>query len=134
MPTEAFKEIDFTLPKKDRLKVARQIGAVCGNAWYKQEGDKPLLDNRYHPDEIEGWSSRAKEAWRQGALGACLDRKAGEARKKPASPAAKTILIGYQRVSTDNQHLHLQRDALLKAGVDPERIYEDKLSGAKINR
>ncbi len=134
MATEAFKEIDFTLPKKDRLKVARQIGTVCGNTWYEQEGDSPLLDNRYHPNEIEDWSSRAKEAWRQGALGAWLDRKDEAAKKKPASPAAKTILIGYQRVSTDDQHLHLQRDALIKVGVDPDRIYEDKLSGAKTNR
>ena len=43
-------------------------------------------------------------------------------------------LIGYQQVSTDDQHLHLQHDAPIRAGVDPERIYEDKLSGAKANR
>ncbi len=134
MAIEAFKEIDFTLPKKDRLKIARQIGTACGNAWYEHEGDRPLLDNRYYPDEIDGWSSRAKEAWRQGALGAWLDRKDGATKKKPASPASKTILIGYQRVSTDDQHLHLQRDALLTTGVNPDRIYEDKLSGAKTNR
>ncbi|HEB93133.1 MAG TPA: recombinase family protein [Gammaproteobacteria bacterium] len=44
------------------------------------------------------------------------------------------VLIGYQRVSTDDQHLHLQRDALIRAGVDPERIYEDMMSGARADR
>jgi DNA invertase Pin-like site-specific DNA recombinase len=147
MATPAFKGIDFTLPRKDRLKAAFAIGEACGNAWYKQEGEKTLLNNeRHYPEEIDDWSSRAKEAWRQGALEARLNRLAEAearakknmpaARRKPAShpPKPKTILIGYQRVSTDDQHLHLQRDALLKAGVDPERIYEDKLSGTKTNR
>ncbi len=146
MGTKAFKDIDFTLPKKDRLKVAAHIGVMCGTAWYEREGDRSFLDGRFYPDEIEGWSSRAKDAWRQAALGTWLDRKdeaasrakvdASDVRKKPTSPPSrpKTILIGYQRVSTDDQHLHLQRDALIKVGVDPDRIYEDKLSGAKTNR
>ena len=43
-------------------------------------------------------------------------------------------LMGYQRVSTDDQNLALQQDALVKAGVEPSRIYEDKLSGAKAER
>lgn len=40
--------------------------------------------------------------------------------------------IGYARVSTDDQNLDLQRDALLKAGC--ERIYEEKESGGKVER
>ncbi len=134
MATNAFKGIGFTLPQKSRLKVAADIGVECGNAWYEREGNRAFLDSRYYPDEIEGWSSRAKDAWRQAALGTWLDRKDDVAKKELASPASKIILIGYQRVSTDDQHLHLQRDALVKAGVDPSRIYEDKLSGAKTNR
>jgi len=41
------------------------------------------------------------------------------------------MLIGYARVSkTDgSQVLDLQRDALLKAGVTPEQIYQDQASG-----
>ena len=42
------------------------------------------------------------------------------------------MLIGYARVSTTDQNLSLQKDALEKAGC--ERIYEDELSGTKDNR
>jgi|SRR5918992_3705008 DNA invertase Pin-like site-specific DNA recombinase len=40
--------------------------------------------------------------------------------------------IGYARVSTDDQNLDLQRDALRKSGC--KRIYEDRISGAKAAR
>ena len=42
------------------------------------------------------------------------------------------MLIGYARVSTTDQNLTLQKDALEKAGC--ERIYKDELSGTKDNR
>ena len=42
------------------------------------------------------------------------------------------MLIGYARVSTDDQNLGLQRTALGEAGC--ARIYEEKVSGAGRNR
>ena len=40
--------------------------------------------------------------------------------------------IGYARVSSDDQSLDLQRDALRQAGC--ERLYEEKESGGKVDR
>ncbi len=42
------------------------------------------------------------------------------------------MLIGYARVSTDDQNLDLQRDALEQAGC--EKIYTDQQSGASTER
>lgn len=44
------------------------------------------------------------------------------------------MLIGYARVSTHDQNLDLQLDALIKAGCDTEHIYKDTISGAKTER
>src|SRR3954449_2636160 len=41
-------------------------------------------------------------------------------------------IIGYARVSTDDQNLDLQRDALTRAGCT--RLYEDRIRGARAVR
>ena len=45
-----------------------------------------------------------------------------------ATPATGQLL-GYARVSTGHQSLDAQTDALTAAGVDPARVYSDKLTG-----
>jgi DNA invertase Pin-like site-specific DNA recombinase len=44
------------------------------------------------------------------------------------------MFVGYMRVSTSDQTLDLQRDALLASGVGPNDIYEDRASGKKDER
>jgi DNA invertase Pin-like site-specific DNA recombinase len=46
-----------------------------------------------------------------------------------ATLAPTGVEIGYARISTGHQSLDQQVDALTAAGVDPNRVYSDKLSG-----
>ncbi len=48
------------------------------------------------------------------------------------SGAAAGVLIGYARVSTEDQKLDLQRDALAQLGC--HRVFEDRASGARVDR
>jgi len=43
-------------------------------------------------------------------------------------------IVGYARVSTQEQELQLQLDALEKAGCEKNKIFLDKISGAKTER
>jgi DNA invertase Pin-like site-specific DNA recombinase len=44
------------------------------------------------------------------------------------------MFIGYARVSTNEQNLDLQRDALLKAGVSAQHLFTDTITGTKAAR
>jgi DNA invertase Pin-like site-specific DNA recombinase len=50
------------------------------------------------------------------------------------TPAEPKRLVGYARVSTDDQNLSLQIDALTRHGIGKSDIFMDKLSGAKCER
>jgi DNA invertase Pin-like site-specific DNA recombinase len=44
------------------------------------------------------------------------------------------MFLGYARVSTKDQHLEMQIDALVKAGVDSRNIFMEKASGKNTER
>ena len=44
------------------------------------------------------------------------------------------MLVGYARVSTEGQSLNRQIDMLVDYGVDKRNIYQEKISGVKVNR
>ena len=50
------------------------------------------------------------------------------------APVLDGRLIGYARVSTDDQDLTLQIDSLASLGISQEDIYTEKISGAKTDR
>lgn len=43
-------------------------------------------------------------------------------------------MIGYMRVSTDDQNMDMQKRALVKYGVDETRIFSDTMTGSRMNR
>lgn len=47
----------------------------------------------------------------------------------PIAATPTGTILGYMRVSTGHQSLDAQADALTAAGVDPDRVYSDKLTG-----
>jgi DNA invertase Pin-like site-specific DNA recombinase len=53
---------------------------------------------------------------------------------KAPVPPQNGELVGYARVSTADQKLDLQLDALKAAGVHPDRIHKDFASGARVTR
>jgi DNA invertase Pin-like site-specific DNA recombinase len=50
------------------------------------------------------------------------------------NPNASAKLIGYARVSTEEQSLDMQINALERAGVEPDDIFVEKVSGAASKR
>jgi DNA invertase Pin-like site-specific DNA recombinase len=61
-----------------------------------------------------------------------MARKNETARRTPAGP--QTQLVGYARVSTEDQDVTLQLEALRRHGCGPERIFVDTASGVRALR
>lgn len=55
-------------------------------------------------------------------------------KREQDNPTFNMDLVGYARVSTEEQNLDMQRHALLRAGVHPDAIFEEILSGASTRR
>ena len=118
--------IDFTLPRQSKLAAARDIGDRCGSAW--AEVTREALPSRAQwPSAIATWTGQTLAAWHQGF-------EEGWERAKNAPPAATGhgALIGYARVSTQDQTTDLQLDALSKAGC--ARVFSESASGAQRDR
>ena len=50
------------------------------------------------------------------------------------APVLNGRLVGYARVSTDDQDLTLQIDSLTGLGINRDDIFTEKISGAKTDR
>lgn len=55
-------------------------------------------------------------------------------RQSPVAYQYDPNLIGYARVSTEDQNLDMQIEALKRAGVDPMNIFAEKVSGVAAKR
>ena len=128
MATEIFKDISFALPAKGKLAAAEAIGRKCGAAW-RADGVGKLPSGL--PDELNGWSERCRWAWRSGLVeGWNAAREEGRGREE--TEAGSGMLVGYARVSTQDQRPALQLDALKKAGCS--KVFTEKASGAQRER
>ena len=128
MAEDVFPGIDFALPAQGKLDAAREIGRQCGTAWYAH--DTEVLPPGF-PNSVSTWSLRCRAAWREGLVNGWHAAKAS-APLPAVAPLSKGMLVGYARVSTQEQSTNLQLDALAKAGCT--RVFSESASGAQRDR
>lgn len=63
-----------------------------------------------------------------------MAKKSKPEQKPPDDEEPYQHKMGYARVSTSDQDLRMQRDALIAAGVDPRDIFEETASGASFKK
>jgi hypothetical protein len=128
MGEACFSGIAFNLPSTGKVLAAREIGRQCGIAWYAADANAlPARD----PDAIATWSIRARRAWREG-LAAGWHAAKNAVSAVPSERLYKGALVGYARVSSQDQTTDLQLDALAKVGCS--RVFSESASGAQRDR
>jgi DNA invertase Pin-like site-specific DNA recombinase len=128
MATEAFKGISFALPDAGKLKAAEELGRRCGERWYAEWPEALPIG---FPGEVKDWTEPCRAAWRGGLVEGWHAAKR-EAEKAAAAASGGGALVGYARVSTQDQDTALQINALKAAGCT--KIFAEKASGAQRER
>lgn len=82
------------------------------------------------PNEIAAWLQKFGFAGSGATLNGYLRSFPDVAPSVPPAPRR----IGYARVSTDDQNLNLQLDALVGSGIPQADIYQEKMSGSRADR
>src|SRR5512142_544437 len=117
-----------TTDQKKRLlkaKIAVALHDELGRVPTYKEIEQVFLLTRVTYKAVLGLHYRRKEQQQTGQL-------AIFSRRRPWLLLRPPMLIGYARVSTLDQTLALQHDALTQAGC--ERIFTDTLSGSRTDR